>query len=723
MSLVLQYWHIALIAAILLVIALGFIVRFVLPALRIGSEMQAAIKALQEIRPQDGARLTDLERIAEQAMRNETLAHCWREFTETLHPQTHTNDLGQQVVSRWRATALAETFFTDQALVATPLKTEFYKHLPGILTGVGIIGTFSGLIFGLIHFEVSTDANAVRASLAGLIQNVGHAFIVSATAIAFAMIATWIEKSVITKRLREVETLCHLIDSLFDAGAGEEYLARLVEASETSATQAAQIKDSLVADLKEILSELTRQQVEAAAHNNQQLSQTLVQTFSESLSEPINRISDAVNRVSGNQGDAVNKLLTDVLASFTAQMQDMFGGQLRGMNDVLQQTSSAIQQAASKFDQLASNMQDAGQGTMDAIGKRLEEIVGSMESRQEAMNARMADFVEQIRSLVQQSQSETGSQLQTLLTELGGQVAAVVAQLNDQSKSAAEGHQSQLGQLNEQMAIFLKRMEETVSSSQQDTNLRLQSMLGTLGQQTESLVQQLQHQSSEASAAHEARQAAFAEKSLQTVEGLTRNVEALTGEVQSASSAMRSAVGELASNTQDSLNKMTQGADMLRASSALMSRSLDGLRGTADSISGTTEKLATTASALNGAADSVQQVMLEYRATRDSFAALVSDLRGTIENAKREASLTTEIVSRLQAATEKLAVAQQEAEDYLQGVSDVLAQAHSSFAEHLTQTLRQGNSQFHTELSTATNLLKGAVQELGDTLDLALAAR
>jgi hypothetical protein len=84
---------------------------------------------------------------------------------------------------RWRSTTLAETFFTEQALIDTPLKTEFYKHLPGILTGLGIIGTFSGLIVGLIRFEVSGDADKVRSSLNGLIQSVGYSFIVSAAAI------------------------------------------------------------------------------------------------------------------------------------------------------------------------------------------------------------------------------------------------------------------------------------------------------------------------------------------------------------------------------------------------------------------------------------------------------------------------------------------------------------------------------------------------------------
>ena len=115
-----------------------------------------------------------------------------------------------------------------------PLQTDFYKHVPGILTGLGIIGTFSGLIMGLIHFDVS-NPETTQTQLSLLVQTVGQAFFVSAAAIALAMLFTWIEKSLLTARYAQVETLQHLIDSLFDASSGESYLERLVAAAEAQA--------------------------------------------------------------------------------------------------------------------------------------------------------------------------------------------------------------------------------------------------------------------------------------------------------------------------------------------------------------------------------------------------------------------------------------------------------------------------------------------------------
>lgn len=712
-----QYWHVVLIGVILVLIAINFVFRFILPAFRIGRELDAAISKLRQIKAEGDGHLTDLERVSSEVMQGEKLAHCWSEFTETLHGQTGVNSLGQETVVRYRATAMAEAFFTDQALVETPLKTEYYKHLPGILTGIGIIGTFSGLILGLIHFQVSTDADQVRQSLAGLIQNVGHAFVVSASAIALAMVSTWIEKSLVTKRYGQVEELCVLLDSLFDAGAGEEYLARLVLAAETNATQAAQIKDSLVSDLKEILAEMTKQQIAASATHSQQLSESMARTFSDSLKEPITRISEAVERVTGNQGDAVNKMLTDVLASFSSQMQDMFGGQLSGMNEVLLKTSESIQVAAGKFDQMAANMQSAGQGAVEQMAQRMETMIGGIEARQEAMNGRMAEFVEQIRQTIDSSQSESAEKMRTMMAELGSQVANVVNQLDQQSKTAAAGHEKQVSQMEEQLDRFLKMTAVVVTRYQKETGEQMQNSLAELGDKASGLVASLQEQGVQAAAAHAERQAQFSQQSEAVLGRLAGEVERLAGVVQNSSHAMEHSISQLANVTRDTVDRMNAGASTMNTAANNLTQGLDGMRQATSGIAGSSDKLATASASMLEAARSVGGVMDQYRATRDSFAGIVENLRSVIESAKKEASMTSDMVARLTSATDKLGVAQKTAEEYLDGVSSVLATAHGTFAENMEKTLRTGNAQFHKELSQAVNYLKGAIQELGDTLD------
>ena len=620
---------------VLLVASTYFFWQFVFPSVRLYKELNIAIQKVGEIRQRlGGASIVDLDEI-QSVMVTDELRHLWSEYAETLHPQKIQDEFGQLKITRYRATAMAEVFFSEQALVETPLKTAFYKHLPGILTGLGIIGTFSGLIFGLQSFDM--DPAKVQGSLGKLIGSVSHAFIISAIAITLAMLCTWWTNRELTLRYRQVEKLCQLIDSFFDAGAGEEYLARLVEASETSATQATQLKDALVTDLKEILTELTERQI-------REMSSGIGQSFADSLRDPMDRISKAVEGVGVNQGDAVNRMLTDVLSNFSERMERMFGGQLNGMSELLAQTAQAMQSTVARFDQLSANMNAAGQNAAEAMAERLNHAITSMEARQGIMNKQMGEFVAQIRESISQSQSESAQKLQETLSELGKNVANVIGQIHEQS------------------------------GKNSDTQT-------------------------------------------QAVTNLSGSVETLIAQLVKTSGDLQSSVSALTSVTSSSIDRMNSGAETLAIAANDFAKAGQGVAGTMNASSEATGKIQASSQSLSTATTSVQQMFADYRRTSDALAAMLMDLKTTMETAKKEAGLTTQLVGQLKAAADQLGQAQQQADTYLQSINKVLTESHQSFANEISNTLKKGNSQFQQELSQAVGLLRSGIQELGDTLD------
>jgi len=96
---------------------------------------------------------------------------------------------------------------------------------------------------------------------------------------------------------------------------------------------------------------------------------------------------------------------------------------------------------------------------------------------------------------------------------------------------------------------------------------------------------------------------------------------------------------------------------------------------------------------------------------------MVGELKLTVENAKRDAAMTSELISRIQAATKELGAAQQQSEGYLKGVSAALVGAHESFRDNIDKTLGEGNRKFQKELSDSVGLLSSAIKNLGDVLD------
>lgn len=641
------------IGGLLLLALIGFVLQFLRPAFRTRRELRQTLERLQQLNAEGP--VLDLDRVASEVMLSPTLRHCWKEYRKTLHGQKQVTATGSMEVARWRASAMANGFFTDQALVESPLRSEFYKHLPGILTGLGIIGTFSGLILGLRNFHVSDDAAVVRGSLESLIFSVGGAFVVSGIAIFLAMAVTTVEKMMLNGSYARVEALCGLIDSLFDSGVGEEYLQRLVEASETSATQTMQMKESLVTDLKQVLSELTQQQIATITSTSAQLGHSIAQSLSEGLAEPLQRISHAVESVGNSQGEGVTKLLTDVLASFSAQMEGMFGAQMRGMNEMLVQTANTIQTASLRFERLAEQIQDAGSGAADAMAKRMDEALQQMQARQAEANDQMRSFVEELRRNVADGQNESADLTRKMMRDLSESTGALVKSLQDQSHAAQQAH-----------------AQRQVDMETQNSRL--------VAQQSEQLA-------------------------------------GLTTAVSESSEAMRQVVARLEAATHANVERMASGAERLQLAAGRLSDNLDAMRSASEGMVGATTKLDQSARTLDTALLATQQALGEQKAVRDAVTAMVTALRDTVENAKREAGMTSELVGKLEAASRQLAQAQDDAASYLEEVNEVLTGAHGAFAQQVEATLRHGNKVFHEELAHATSLLKGAIQDLADVLD------
>jgi hypothetical protein len=622
---------IQVVGIVLVLLLLIFIVRFLIPALSLHRRLKRVLKSLNSDALRGPVDLAP-------AFRNSgVLEHLWREYFETLHPEKALDaNTGRLTITRYRATQPASAHFTEEAVVDSVVGSEFFKHLPGLFTGFGIIGTFLGLMNGLAGFDPSVDESAVRDSLKALIASVSEAFLVSAGAIVLAMITTVIEKGLLVRLYKRAEALTHAIDEHFQSGVGEEYLARLVSASEESASQTRILKDALVEDLRGLLTELVDRQIQAQSTSHSQLGDRIAQVFNAELGGPIDKIASAVQKVGQSQGEAVQSLLTDVLTAFSTKMESMFGNQLAGIHDLQQQTVSALQGAVAHLEGMAKTIEGAGTRAADSMAQQMTDAMRKLESRQTVMNEEMRKFVGDIRDLVRNSQIETGSHLSSLLKELSEKTSGVVSQLSDHAKIHAEG-----------MGEQLRHFTETVGH---------------------------------------------------------------------ASSQLARAVDRLEQITTDAIGRMNAGADTLANAAGQFAQAGAGVRDVIGRAETLGRHLAESAGSVATAVRSLDAVINDYKAHQATAKEMLDVAQKTVESAKREAALTEEVVRSLGDASKRLTEAQRSAEEYLESVSSVLAEAHSAFAENVSQTLNRANQEFYETLSRATKLLKEAIGEFEATL-------
>ncbi len=417
-----QYLIPGVVAVFVFFLASAFLVWYWRPSRLLRRTLKSVIPAIQSLKPCADAEPVDRDQVAKVLELDATLDHLWSEYTETLHEQFVLVD-GQRRLISVRATVPAEVFFNTQVLVDTPLNTEFFRHLPGLLTGIGIIGTFSGLILGLSGFEPTGSAEAIKVSLGALMEGVREAFYASAFAIGAAMFITFVEKRELNRRYKQVEQLAQAIDALYEAGAGEEYLARLVKAAEESATHAAQLKQSLVGELHQILVDLTDKQI--------QVQQESVQTALTQLE----RIALAVESGTQRQDSAVQAMVKELLETFINEMKGTFGGQMHGLGDMMNKSVEAMREMQGEFGRLVGDLRLAGQSSTDEMARKLGEMMDQADARQKLLEEQMGAVVRALEG----QRIEAAKAEKQHLGELAGQTKAFVDGLSNETTKLSAG--------------------------------------------------------------------------------------------------------------------------------------------------------------------------------------------------------------------------------------------------------------------------------------------
>lgn len=260
-----------LVVGILLVSACyHFYRRYVLVSKDLAVNLQKLAKTVRSMTDGDEqARRNGVGRV----FMNTPLENTWKDFAKTLHAQTTVQE-GLLKQKRSRMTVPANHFFSVSSVIDRPLGVDYFKHLPGILTGIGIIGTFSGLLFGLSNFDTSS-AESMQQSISLLIAGVRDAFYASAAAITAAMVITHWEKLLYYKCLSALDELVDAINSSFEAGVGEEYLATLVRHSTSTNDQSRLMKDEFIQAMVPVIKQLEHAQLQQSNSFGEALEQAL----------------------------------------------------------------------------------------------------------------------------------------------------------------------------------------------------------------------------------------------------------------------------------------------------------------------------------------------------------------------------------------------------------------------------------------------------------------
>ena len=652
------------------VISYRFYIKYIKPAKQLDTQLSDAIKALKQVKQESNLSKNVLDHVFDNSI---PLKHAWLNYKHSFHDHYEVID-GTDVLSSSRATVSSDVFFSQSVIVDTPLRVEFYKHLPGIITGVGIIATFAGLLFGLLAFDPAGDPEKVQDSLGLLLGGVSEAFMASALAIATAMLITWREKSWLRQCYAQLEMLTTEIDDFFEPDdTGEEYLARLLKSSQANETNARQLKDSLVNDLKTMMTNLVdenkknqiafaSQLTDSYAKTSKDMADQIGQSISDTLQVPLEKIASSVQQVSGDQSSAVQELMTDVLTAFMTKLESTFGTQMNGMSEMMTQSVSAMKEMQLGFTQLITDMKVNSESSTKSLETQMSKMIEDIQQKQNAMSDQMNSMVEHL----SKGAEKIGEQGQYAIEQLNGKVSELIEHMS--------------GTMSGMMAdIAQQRIEQDrkIADNQHKLHEQSSTLIDNLGGEIKELIVQSQN----------------------AVEAYKNNIQ------------------KLSQVTTDSITGMNDGAEKMRLASEQFNMAGTSLISVTDKTSQLISEVTTTSTHLTSASSNLISLLSDYKNSQDSVNKAISTLEGLIKQVQSETGMSTKILEDMGQMTTALNQVKKEMQDYLEQVSDVLVKSFESFGASVETSLNHSLGIYDNTLDQAVKRLSSGVEGLGSFVE------
>jgi len=418
--------------------------------------------------------------------------------------------------------------------------SRFLDYAPTLMTSLGILGTFIGIVIGLMNFDTS-DPSTIDESIPLMLEGLKTAFITSLAGMSAAIIFKVTDAWYFATR-REANGVKENITP-------EHIHAELVKSNEQLAGLKQSLsgaeEGSLVGQIKLARSELNDANRKAEKERIE---------FSERLWTEMQQFADLLAK---SATEAVIEALRAVIADFNKNLTEQFGDNFKRLDESVKKLVDWQQQYMEQLTQMSEQYAegvkaiDHTREAVQQIGDTTASIPPSLESLKDVIQVNQHQIQELQRHL------DAFIKLRDKATEAVPQIQKKLDEIGDQMLEAA----------NEMKIAMLEGSTEFKESVDQ-TNISMRSLASTVQIETEKMSTTLQDTASDLQKSgvdmlHRLEDGA---KSLQTamdrsVGEIMRNVEQ---QVQKSMSAVHNEVTKATTHTGDSINKQLKAMNEAR---------------------------------------------------------------------------------------------------------------------------------------------------------------
>lgn len=432
--------------SLIILVTVLAIARYIYLHRKLGKALNAQIHHLEAVKDKEAA---DKLNLIEQGFSGSAFNDHWREFRETL------------VVKHGAilTTTDAGHFFNEFSLVDKPLTMEITRHLPGIMTSLGIVGTFGGLIIGLGEFNQTNLEDSIRTLLGG----VHNAFACSFMAILCAVIITITERGIVTSLYGKVHTFQEHLNRLFNRSVTEDYLHDMVQQMGQQTQSLKSFSQDLAESIRTAMQELVGQQTTSIERSNSLIAQQIASSMNEILEPAVGRLTDAVQDVQRQQAQSSQDALKDLVSQFSDSLNQSTGRQMDGLMAAIAGSTEAMSTMKDEMSFLVQTMRSQSETQQAQVSAQMAALAELSGNQQRTMQEELGQFVTQTAATLAQVQQQMVEQSGDSVTKLGDEMTRMVEKFQERQEAALERLSTRMStmhdELDHKLTTALERLE------------------------------------------------------------------------------------------------------------------------------------------------------------------------------------------------------------------------------------------------------------------------
>jgi methyl-accepting chemotaxis protein len=351
----------------------------------------------------------------------------------------------------------AADHFTEDALVGGALNLRYWKAVPNLLVGIGILGTFVGLTVGISDFETQS-VDTVRASIEDLLSGMATAFVSSIVGMALSLVFNGLEKWRFGQINQAIRQLCGELDARYLMKEADRRALRRQEQREVLTDVFAYEDEGhqiLPAHMFRDLRQEAREQTQMLKSFNTELADGIkistmtIEQLGSELGEAFQlamkqRLTPTIEKVQ----DAVEKLRNEKAAS----NEDMVQNVVDRLETTLEDISGQFQES------LSGGALDQLEKTADTVGE-MGELLASFQSDFASMSE---DLKESVETMAEKTGEEAHAATKRMRQESEGAARTMRSEMEKATESVGEEIES----LQNNSAELLRRQQSSAEAVQ-----------------------------------------------------------------------------------------------------------------------------------------------------------------------------------------------------------------------------------------------------------------